>query len=109
MTSFIVIPSPAGKENGSTVTPVTSGQSCTFTALGMQGHQVLFLSNTDCSLFVRVLSLFELRTGDGGESVNFHDNVHTPASGLLKALQTPAAVMDRRICVRVIRNQFDQC
>lgn len=38
-------------------------------ALGMQGHQILFLSNTDCSLFAWVLSLFQvgLRGGDEKE------------------------------------------
>lgn len=42
------------------ITLCTSVQSCAFTALRMQGHQVLFLSNTDCSLFARVLTLFEV-------------------------------------------------
>lgn len=34
---------------------------------------------------------------------------HTPPPGLLKGLQTPAAVVDEKTGSQVIRNQFDLC
>lgn len=44
------------------------------------------------------------------KSVNFTLlTAHTPAPGLLKGLQTPAAVVDGKIDSLVIRNQLDQC
>lgn len=79
---FWAIPS-ADKENSPPINPITGTQSSAFTtALGTQGHQVLFLSNTDGSLFAWVLSVFEvgLRGGDGGEKeceFSITDSTHT--------------------------------
>ncbi len=44
------------------------------------------------------------------KSVNFTLlTARTPAPGLLKGLQTPAAVVNGKEGSQVIRNQFDQC
>lgn len=85
-------------------------------ALGMQGHQILFLSNTDCSLFAWVLSLFEvgLRSGDGGEKeCEFctTDNTYTCSWHLEGPPNTCCFSSGWRDLVGplVIRNKFDQC
>lgn len=73
---------------------------------------ILFLSGTDGSLFAWLLSLrpdWEVELEEN-KSVNFALlTAHTPACGLLKGFQTPAAVVDRKTGSQVIRNQFDLC
>lgn len=62
-------------------------------ALGMQGHHILFLSNTDCSLFAWALSLFEvgLRRGEEKECDFYTADNTYPCS---RPFEGPAAVVD---------------
>lgn len=79
----------------------------------MQGHRFYFcLALTahylpGCSHCLRLDSEVEL---EENKCVNFDLlTAHTPAPGLLKGLQTPAAVVDGKTGSQVIRNRFDLC